>query len=1156
MKRNRVFNLILSIFIILGTLSPSVSAASHFEELGQRAIAPVEKEEFDGEVFVSKPLVILMDYKDYNHEQLTEFEDWTINGFDGAHFTPEFFEQMFFGNNTYTGSDGREFITINKFYKESSGGSFSVEGGVAGWYTSEHNAKYYGGSQSDATYLVMEAIEKAAADSNIDLSQFDIEDKWDHDKDGNYYESDGIIDTLIIVHAGKGEEWGNSLGEDAIWPFRAGLTWYNTTNYEMYEVTDGQGRKWLADDFVVIEQDLPLDLLAHEYGHVLGLPDLYSTGGSYPPVENWSLMGGSYTGIIPGTFPNDYGAWCKRYLQDKFSQMFENDGENNFKANWQNKVAYDIDEIDSEGVDVILDQTSIKGKNKDTVRIDLPQKETIITTPPSGEYAYFSGKGDNLLNYMTTVVDMVYAPNTTVVDYVYASDVKLSFKTWYDIDPGFDFCSVQVRENDKEEWTAIEGNITTTEVDDWVKENESEEEIRERNPGYGITNDSGGQWVDAEFDLSQYTGKKIELRFRWRTDSNTPEQGIYIDDIKITANGEEILFDDADGEEKFTLEGFEKNDGKVSSQHYYLLEWRNNTGDIDKLYTSWSETQVYDPGLVIWYIDEMWIGGGQRPDQNTAEHPGRCFAGVVDAGQEPVVYEYTSGDGGVDRVGYQMYDAAFSLRENSGYYISGSNYEVWDSDITPKPMFDDSRDYRSLKAYPEAGLILPEYDLRIFVAEESKDRSTARIHIMRSDIESTYSNDREEAMKIDSVDIDGENIIVEATGIDVELSEKAYIGYTHEETDENKEMKLTLEDGKYKAPLFSLNAESDGLWKVSFIILEDTEGNARAFYNSKLYSGYGIDLSGGDFEKSEGQYPAKLADIKIQSTKSKITKGASLQLKLTGTMDDGSTATEEDLSGVKWSSSDSKTATVDQNGLVKGILEGTLTVTAKIGGLEDRIEIKVVRKSYDKEDKKDKENKKEEVDAKAETRSDEESIEFEDVGPDFEWAKEAINELAKRNIIEGAGNNNFKPKDNITRAAFAKIIVKAFGLESTENITIFKDVSERDWYSEFVYIAASKGLIVGHNNEFRPNDEITREEMAVIIARTLQCVMPGQYTGATLDFEDDEAISDWAKESLSIVSSNGIIEGIENGRFAPKELATRAQAAVIVYRLLKIAKLL
>ena len=80
--------------------------------------------------------------------------------------------------------------------------------------------------------------------------------------------------------------------------------------------------------------------------------------------------------------------------------------------------------------------------------------------------------------------------------------------------------------------------------------------------------------------------------------------------------------------------------------------------------------------------------------------------------------------------------------------------------------------------------------------------------------------------------------------------------------------------------------------------------------------------------------------------------------------------------------------------------------------------------------------------------------------------------------------------------------------------------------------------------------------MAVIIARTLQCVMPGQYTGATLDFEDDEAISDWAKESLSIISSNGIIEGIENGRFAPKELATRAQAAVIVYRLLKIAKLL
>ncbi|WP_048042401.1 M6 family metallopeptidase, partial [Methanosarcina mazei] len=175
----------------------------------------------------------------------------------------------------------------------------------------------------------------------------------------------------------------------------------------------------------------------------------------------------------------------------------------------------------------------------------------------------------------------------------------------------------------------------------------------------------------------------------------------YIDDIKITGDGEEILFDDADGEGRFELDGFERNSGRLISDHYYLLEWRNNTGDIDKLYTSWSETLVYDPGLIIWYIDEMW-GGEGRPDQNTWEHPGQCFAGVVDAGQEPVLYEYNDGRGGPDRVGYQMYDAAFSLRENSGYYISADTYEVFDSNIAPKPVFDDSRDYRSIDAHTEA----------------------------------------------------------------------------------------------------------------------------------------------------------------------------------------------------------------------------------------------------------------------------------------------------------------------------------------------------------------------------------------------------------------------------------------------------------------------
>ncbi|WP_425447611.1 immune inhibitor A domain-containing protein [Dethiothermospora halolimnae] len=795
------------------------------------------------EIFVAKPLVILMDYKDYSHKDLMEKEEWTINGFEGDHFTKEFYEKMFFGEDTYKGSDGRDFITMNKFFKESSGNTYSVKGGVAGWYTAKNNAKYYGANtdgsdQDDATRLVMEAVEKVAADPNIDLSDYDVEDKWDKDKDGNYYEPDGIIDTLIVVHAGRGEEWDNGLGEDAIWPFRAGLSWYDTTDYKMYEVTDHKGEKWLAEDFTVFEQDLPLDLLIHEYGHVLGLPDLYSTSGGNPPVENWSLMGGSYTGVIPGTFPNDFGAYCKEYLQDKFEKMFKNDKENNFKVDWQNKATYNYEDINSSGIDVTLDQTSLKGNNKDAVRIDLPQKKTIITTPTSGKYAYFSGNDNNSENFMTTDLDLTGKESA-----------KLTFKTWYDIDPGFDFASIMVKEKGKEDWTAIEGNITTTEVDDWVKENETPKEIEKRNPGHGITNDSGNEWVDAEFDLTGYVGKEIDLAVRWYSDGNTPEKGIYIDDIEVIGDGDVILSDNGEKESEFKLEDFSKNDGIVKSEHYYILEWRNNTGKIDKLYTSWSETASYDPGLVVWYIDKMWINDMGRPDQNTEAHTGYAFAGVVDASQEPVLYEYTSGDkkgeNGIERVGYQMYDAAFSLRENSGFNKKGDTYKVWDSDITPRSVFDDSRDYTSKKSDPQGGLKLPKYGLKFLVTEESSDRSTAKIHIMRTDR-------LNKEMDIRDIEVNGSKVTVTVEKGEKELSSKATLSYVLDSEEGLVEKVITLTkdtSGNYTGSIAEINkVNRKGIWKVSHVIIEDKEGNAKAFYNSDVHSGYGINLSSGNIK--------------------------------------------------------------------------------------------------------------------------------------------------------------------------------------------------------------------------------------------------------------------------------------------------------------------
>lgn len=174
------------------------------------------------------------------------------------------------------------------------------------------------------------------------------------------------------------------------------------------------------------------------------------------------------------------------------------------------------------------------------------------------------------------------------------------------------------------------------------------------------------------------------------------------------------------------------------------------------------------------------------------------------------------------------------------------------------------------------------------------------------------------------------------------------------------------------------------------------------------------------------------------------------------------------------------------------------------------------------------------------------------VDVDITWANHEIEVLTARHIIDGVDSDDFAPYNNITRAEFSKLIVKALNLESGKNIVIFKDVEPGKWYTDSVNIAASLGLVTGYDGKFNPNDDITREEMATIIVRILKHVdATGDYTISGIDFADKDEISTWAKEAAAIAENKGLINGIGENRFAPKKTATRAEAAVVIYRLLK-----
>lgn len=169
------------------------------------------------------------------------------------------------------------------------------------------------------------------------------------------------------------------------------------------------------------------------------------------------------------------------------------------------------------------------------------------------------------------------------------------------------------------------------------------------------------------------------------------------------------------------------------------------------------------------------------------------------------------------------------------------------------------------------------------------------------------------------------------------------------------------------------------------------------------------------------------------------------------------------------------------------------------------------------------------------------------------WARDEINGLAKAGIINGKTAELFAPNDTITRAEFAKILMGTFGLASDAYTTSsFDDVTPGDWCFVYVESAYNLGIINGIGaGKFAPNALITRQDMAVMVARAAQVAGKdiAEVTGAK-DFADSTSIADYAKASVDTLVKGGIINGMSDTEFAPLANATRAQAAKILYKFL------
>jgi len=180
----------------------------------------------------------------------------------------------------------------------------------------------------------------------------------------------------------------------------------------------------------------------------------------------------------------------------------------------------------------------------------------------------------------------------------------------------------------------------------------------------------------------------------------------------------------------------------------------------------------------------------------------------------------------------------------------------------------------------------------------------------------------------------------------------------------------------------------------------------------------------------------------------------------------------------------------------------------------------------------------------------EKDVHFEDITSS--WAKEKVEILASRGLINGVTDTAYNPEGSITRAEFVAMLVRSLYGRLSKSKGTFADVDAGSWYADSVETAYELGLVTGiGENSFGPNVKISREQLAVLAYRLYQ-----YKNGKSMDesfnniYEDYEDISAYAKAAVYFAAKAGITTG-SSGRFEPKRSATRQEAAVVLYRLLE-----
>ena len=614
-----------------------------------------------------------------------------------------YFDELLFSPNLQEPEPG----TLTHYFYHQSKGQYLVTGEIFPVVTVDQPSDYYGrpvqGSDgqwrndSRAEILVEDVLSKAyAQEPDFPWEDFDVWDPMDYDGDDVYDERDGYIDHFVLVFAGKGQSscqglfslnqkftpnapadlYDNLTAEEQecaqrIWPHRFSLTKNNGKGPEIEGFVNRRGGIELkaglwAYDYNMQSEYTELSTFIHEFGHSLGLPDIYArqTNNS---TASWEVMSSTASPV-----PQEMSIWSRMVL------------------GWAQPCVIEPSMAGGKRVQSLYLKTmndwNPAGSNSDeaglcdAAMVILPPKIRELRMGPlqenNGLQAAYTGQGNDVNNYLSRTFDL---------SALGGQDIVMELDTWFTIEADWDYLyveasidgenyqrlmptdknspddtqSVMVSQRGHDGFGTIpgftgrsgdldgDGKVETT---DGCNPDQDVALAEDRVGEESVDPCSIAQWVHAAFDLSEFAGQgALEIRFHYFADMAAVEDGALLDNIEIAALN---FYDDFEAPtfQGWSVEGFSLSGGShdLAVPHFYLLEYRDPGEEFTSAYNYDSALSkpgfsffrnaesgeleavdiAYRPGVLLWYYNGSYLWSQNEPAQFG---PGNGFLLLVDS---------------------------------------------------------------------------------------------------------------------------------------------------------------------------------------------------------------------------------------------------------------------------------------------------------------------------------------------------------------------------------------------------------------------------------------------------------------------------------------------------------------------------------------------